>query len=194
MEIRAPQTKVQENKSGVIYFSSFSTPIGLVFAAKNARGVCRISFPHDTENEFLHAFFEKAATPIERNDVSLQYEIAALRAYFSGKQVTFDFPLDISSGTPFQTKVWKKLQEIPYGECRSYQWVAEQIGSPGASRAVGSANHKNPLPPVIPCHRVIGADGRLTGYASGLTIKKWLLEEEFRVASKALGSFDPRLQ
>lgn len=178
----------------MIYFSSLSTSIGLLFAAKNARGVCRISFPHDTENDFLHAFFKKTATPIERNDVSLQYEIATLRAYFSGNQVTFDFPLDISSGTPFQTKVWRKLQEIPYGECRSYQWIAEQIGSPGASRAVGSANHNNPLPPIIPCHRVIGADGRLTGYASGLSIKKWLLEKEFRVAGKALGPFDPRLQ
>ena len=184
---------MQTNNSGTIYFSSLSTPIGLVFVAKNACGVCRISFPHDTEKDFLHVFLKKVATPIERNDASLQYEIAALRAYFSGKQVIFDFPLDINSGTPFQTKVWKKLQEIPYGECRSYQWVAEQIGSPRASRAVGSANHKNPFPPVIPCHRVVGADGQLTGYASGLAIKKWLLEEEFRVAGKALGAFDPRL-
>ncbi len=194
MEIRVLQKKVQTNDSGIIYFSSFPTPIGHVFVAKNTHGICRISFAHTTENDFLHAIFEKAATPIERNDVSLRDEIATLRAYFAGMQVTFDFPLDISRGTPFQTKVWKKLQEIPYGECRSYQWVAEQIGNPGASRAVGSANHKNPLPPVIPCHRVIGSDGRLTGYASGLAIKKWLLEEEYRVASKVLGPFDPRLQ
>lgn len=184
---------MQTTNSGIIYFSSFSTPIGQVFVAKNSRGVCRISFPHNTESDFQHAFFKKAATPIERNDTSLQYEITALRAYFAGKQVAFDFPLDISSGTPFQTKVWKKLQDIPYGECRSYRWVAEQIGSPGASRAVGSANHRNPLPPVIPCHRVIGSDGQLTGYASGLAIKKWLLENESRVANNATGRFVRRL-
>ena len=115
---------------------------------------------------------------IQRNDSFLKYEMNLLKTYFNGKQVDFDFPLDLSSGTPFQIMVWNKLKEIPYGECRSYKWVAEQIGNPRAARAVGMANNKNPLPPVIPCHRVIGSDGSLTGYASGLHVKKYLLEME----------------
>ncbi|MBM4056601.1 MAG: methylated-DNA--[protein]-cysteine S-methyltransferase [Planctomycetes bacterium] len=120
---------------------------------------------------------------IQRNDSLLKYEIDLLKAYFQGKQVDFDFPLDLSSGTPFQIMVWNKLREIPYGKCRSYKWVAEQIKNPRAARAVGMANNKNPLPPVIPCHRVIGSDGSLTGYASGLHIKKYLLEMEQRISN-----------
>ena len=85
----------------------------------------------------------------------------------------------MTCGTPFQKKVWDKLLEIPYGVCRSYKWVAEEIGCPRAARAVGMANNRNPLPPVVPCHRVIGSDGKLTGYASGLHIKKQLLEMEY---------------
>ena len=90
----------------------------------------------------------------------------------------------MNQGTPFQRMVWEKLLEIPYGKCRTYKWVAEQIGYPRAARAVGMANNKNPLPPVVPCHRVIGSDGKLTGYASGLHIKKHLLEMEYNTISK----------
>ncbi|MCR4321953.1 MAG: methylated-DNA--[protein]-cysteine S-methyltransferase [Candidatus Brocadiaceae bacterium] len=107
-----------------------------------------------------------------------------MKQYFQGKQVDFDFPLDLSSGTTFQKMVWEKLREIPYGESRSYKWVAEQIKHPLAARAVGMANNKNPLPPVIPCHRVIGSNGSLTGYASGLHIKKYLIEMEKRILSR----------
>jgi len=119
----------------------------------------------------------------QRNDSLLKHEIDLLQAYFKGKQVDFDFPLDLGGGTPFQILVWNKLREIPYGECRSYGWVAEQIGNPRAARAVGMANNKNPLAPVIPCHRVIGSNGSLTGYASGLHIKKYLLEMEKRISN-----------
>ena len=119
----------------------------------------------------------------QRNDSLLKYEMNLLKAYFQGKQVDFDFPLDLSCGTPFQIMVWEKLREIPYGECRSYKWVAEEIGNPRAARAVGMANNKNLLPPVIPCHRVIGSDGSLTGYASGLHVKKYLIEMEKRLSN-----------
>jgi len=125
-----------------------------------------------------HSVHGRTRVNIQRNDSLLKYEINLLKAYFQGKQVDFDFPLDLSIGTPFQIMVWEKLRDIPYGECRSYKWVAEQIGNPRAVRAVGMANNKNPLPPVIPCHRVIGSDGSLTGYASGLHVKKYLLEME----------------
>ena len=158
-----------------------------MYIAKSANGVCQISFPYSTESDIVHliqnnklsrSLHGSSRINIQRNDSPLRYEIALLTAYFQGKQVDFDFPLDLSDGTPFQTMVWEKLREIPYGESRSYKWVAEQIRHPLAVRAVGMANNKNPLPPVIPCHRVIGSNGSLTGYASGLHVKKYLLEME----------------
>ncbi len=100
-----------------------------------------------------------------------------LKAYFEGKLKTFQVPLD-ADGTDFQHKAWKALQSIPYGQTRSYGEQAKQIGKPKASRAVGAANGKNPLSIIVPCHRVIGASGKLTGFAGGLKIKAQLLELE----------------
>ena len=97
-----------------------------------------------------------------------------LEEYFAGRRTTFDLPLR-PAGTPFQQRVWAVLRTIPYGRTMSYGEVAARIGNPRASRAVGMANHANPLPIVIPCHRVIGASGRLTGYAGGLAVKRLLL-------------------
>lgn len=100
-----------------------------------------------------------------------------LNEYFAGRRRTFSVPLSIH-GTPFQQSVWRALMEIPWGETISYGELARRIGRINACRAVGMANHVNPLPIFIPCHRVIGADGRLTGYGGGLEIKKKLLEIE----------------
>jgi len=100
-----------------------------------------------------------------------------LEAYFAGTLTAFDLPLHME-GTAFRMKVWQALRCIPYGETRSYGQLAAVIGQPGASRAVGGANHHNPISIIVPCHRVIGADGTLTGYGSGLDMKEWLLEHE----------------
>ncbi len=100
-----------------------------------------------------------------------------LRAYFAGKLRQFHIPLDMQ-GTDFQKQVWRQLQEIPYGETRSYRQIAAAIGQPNAVRAVGAANGSNPLAIVVPCHRVIGSSGKLTGYGGGLPLKKRLLELE----------------
>jgi methylated-DNA-[protein]-cysteine S-methyltransferase len=100
-----------------------------------------------------------------------------LRAYFNGELKEFDLPL-APMGTVFQKSVWQALQKIPYGTVASYRWVAEQIGNPRAVRAVGGANGRNPLPIVIPCHRVIGSDGSLTGFGGGLEIKQRLIDLE----------------
>lgn len=100
-----------------------------------------------------------------------------LDEYFAGTRKAFDFPYRLH-GTPFQEKVWAALQEIPYGETRSYKDIAKAIGQPNAYRAVGMANHANPIFLVIPCHRVIGANGSLVGYGGGLAVKKALLELE----------------
>jgi len=117
--------------------------------------------------------------PINRND---QHPILCeaecqLREYFAGERQQFDMPYD-TVGTEFQKKVWQALLTIPFGETRSYQQIAEQIGNPKAVRAVGAANGKNPLSIMAPCHRVIGSNGKLTGFAGGLTVKAFLLELE----------------
>ncbi|MPZ89455.1 MAG: methylated-DNA--[protein]-cysteine S-methyltransferase [Nitriliruptorales bacterium] len=103
--------------------------------------------------------------------------IAQLEGYFAGTRTTFEVPL-APQGTPFQQRVWQALQEIPYGRTASYGQLAERIGSPRAVRAVGLANGRNPIPIIIPCHRVIGADGSLTGYGGGMDRKRLLLDLE----------------
>ncbi|MCD8123652.1 MAG: methylated-DNA--[protein]-cysteine S-methyltransferase [Lachnospiraceae bacterium] len=113
--------------------------------------------------------------------------IFQLQEYFQGKRMVFDLPLG-PEGTDFQKRVWDCLGEIPYGETRSYQEVAEAAGNRRACRAVGMANHRNPISIVIPCHRVIGKDGSMTGYGGGVDKKIWLLEHE-RVCSAFLVPF-----
>ncbi len=105
-----------------------------------------------------------------------------LEEYFTGKRKDFDLPLD-PEGTPFMKRVWKRLLEIPYGKTASYREIAISIGIPGGMRAVGLASHRNPIPVIIPCHRVIGSDGRLVGYAGGLSLKRRLLMLEAEHAS-----------
>lgn len=109
-----------------------------------------------------------------------------LQEYFAGKRHVFDVPLH-AEGTPFQMQVWQALQRIPYGQTRTYGQVAASIGHPGASRAVGQANNRNPLPIFIPCHRVVAADGSLGGYSFGVKTKKFLLDLEASHAGKASG-------
>ena len=108
-----------------------------------------------------------------------QMPLSELEEYFAGRRRAFSVPLCIR-GTLFQKRVWLALAEIPYGETASYAEIACKTGNPRACRAVGMANHRNPLPIFLPCHRVIGADGRITGYAGGLEIKRYLLELEGR--------------
>jgi len=115
--------------------------------------------------------FEKAETPL------IKKAAAQLDEYFNGKRKKFDLPLKLN-GTDFQVDVWKALQKIPFGETRSYGEIARAIGNPKAVRAVGMANNRNPIVIIVPCHRVIGHDGSLTGYGGGLELKRRLLELE----------------
>ncbi len=108
------------------------------------------------------------------DDAANREAIEQLQEYFDGKRTHFDLPLDVQ-GTPFQMAVWNELLKIPYGSTCSYIDIARSLGKPGAARAVGMANHENPIAVVIPCHRVVGSDGSLTGYAGGLHLKKQLL-------------------
>lgn len=123
---------------------------------------------------------EKENKEVETKNNSLIKEvIKQLDQYFDGKRTFFDFPTELQ-GTDFQKKVWKALSAIPYGQTKSYKEIAQYIGNPKACRAVGLANNKNPLTIVFPCHRVIGSNGKLVGYAGGLEMKKWLLNLEMK--------------
>ena len=136
----------------------------------------------------MSPLYEDSARRIQRRMEELRLSLRStedpectrqLQAYFDGALTAFDLPLN-PQGTPFHRKVWAALQEIPYGETRSYGQMAAALGCPGAARAVGGANHHNPIAIIIPCHRVIGADGSLTGYGGGLDMKDWLLRHERR--------------
>lgn len=119
-----------------------------------------------------------------RGDATLVLAARQLREYFDGVRKTFDIPLCFE-GSTFQKIVWKSLLEIPFAETRSYGEQARALGRPTASRAVGGANGRNPIAIVVPCHRVIGSDGSLTGYGGGETMKRWLLDHEDRVVASA---------
>ncbi len=121
------------------------------------------------------------------DEPGLAYAIEQLNAYFAGELRDFELPVTLR-GTEFQRRVWGALREIPYGETISYGELARWVGNPKASRAVGLANGRNPVAIVVPCHRVIGADGSLTGYGGGLERKVWLLEHEASIADRAIGA------
>ncbi len=159
-----------------------SSPIGpLTLIAQDGRlaGVHMEVTRYEPDPETLGA-----AVPCEADPV-LAAAASQLRAYFSGDLTTFDLPLTLE-GTGFQRIVWAGLQAIPYGETISYGELARRIGQPSASRAVGLANGRNPVSIVVPCHRVIGADGSLTGYGGGMDRKRFLLGLEQRVSGQTL--------
>lgn len=121
---------------------------------------------------------ERTDLPLCAPQVPVLYQAeAALARYFAGELQSFSLPLQ-PHGTPFQQAVWHQLLQIPYGQTRTYGELAKALGKPGAARAVGMANHRNPISILIPCHRVIGADGSLTGYGGGLDMKRFLLQLE----------------
>ena len=134
---------------------------------------------------------QRRAWPLEAGDGTghpvLERTRRQLAAYFAGERLAFDLPL-APQGTPFQQAVWQALLRIPPGETRSYGEIAARLGLPSGGRAVGAANARNPVAIVVPCHRVIGADGSLTGYAGGVEAKRWLLEHERGLAVRAAES------
>ncbi len=117
------------------------------------------------------------AQGLRRDDGAFRRCAEQFAAYFAGTSTVFDLPLAVT-GTPFQRAVWALLREVPYGTTTTYGALAARLGKPGASRAVGLANGRNPVGVVVPCHRVVGSDGTLTGYAGGLDVKRWLLAHE----------------
>lgn len=154
------------------YYKITTTPVGVLTLIASDRGLAAILWQDDSPRRVrLDPRVENADHPL-----LLQAE-QQLQEYFAGTRQHFDLPLDFA-GTEFQRKVWAALVSIPFGETRSYKQIAEQIGHPSAMRAVGAANGRNPVSIIAPCHRVIGANGKLTGFAGGLDIKAFLLSLE----------------
>lgn len=153
-------------------YCELESPVGMLFLVADQAGLRQINFCNGRHPAKLDPSWMQNPKPMKE-------AIGQLKAYFAGKLQDFDLPLS-PQGTPFQLGVWKRLCDIPYGETISYGELARRIGNPNASRAVGLANGSNPIPIIIPCHRVIGSNGKLTGYGGGLPIKEKLLALERR--------------
>jgi O-6-methylguanine DNA methyltransferase len=167
-------------KTTELYWSSVSCPQGLIIVMATERGVCWTGTPGTPINDGLAWLKRKMGFErvIEGEEIApLQQAMDELYRYRAGEHIQFSCPLDLH-GTPFQIEVWEELYRIPYGETRSYAEIACAIGRPAAVRAVGAANGANPVAIIVPCHRVIGSNGALTGYGGGLPTKAWLLDLE----------------
>jgi methylated-DNA-[protein]-cysteine S-methyltransferase len=154
----------------MMWFDAFNTPIGKLTIAGDDAGLRHVLF---AENKYD----APGRGEWRREPSAMRTAREQLVEYFAGERTAFDLAL-APTGTPFQVKVWTTLAEIPFGQTWSYGRLAARIGSPKAVRAVGAANGRNPLPLVLPCHRVIGSNGSLTGFGGGLPVKKFLLELE----------------
>ena len=156
-------------------YTTIDSPIGELLLAGDGHALQRLSMQDAPRPVRIDPAWERRKQPF--GDV-----IAQLREYFDGSRHTFDVPLSLG-GNPFERRVWQALCEIPYGETASHGEIAGAVGAPSAARAVGLANGRNPVAVIVPCHRVIGADGSLTGYGGGLERKRYLLDLESGVLS-----------
>lgn len=147
-----------------IYFAYYSSPIGVLEIAGTTTAITAVNF------------VDAAPAQYETHPLT-QATREQLDAYFRHRRETFDLPLE-PEGTSFQRRVWQELLTVPYGRLLTYQDVADALGNPKATRAVGAANGQNPIPIIIPCHRIVGSGGKLTGYGGGLWRKEWLLRHE----------------
>jgi methylated-DNA-[protein]-cysteine S-methyltransferase len=151
-------------------YALIPSPLGELLAARDDDGITGLYLPTGKRPV-------RPAPDWQRHDADLAHVAGQLAEYFAGERREFDLTLR-PRGTQFQLRVWAALREIPYGETRSYGSIAAELGVPGAARAVGLANGQNPISIIVPCHRVVGATGALTGYGGGLPAKQWLLSHE----------------
>jgi methylated-DNA-[protein]-cysteine S-methyltransferase len=159
------------------------TPVGELTLVANTHGLQGVLWPNEPMGVTINT--DRNNGPHDPQQV-LADTVAQLEEYFAGERTEFDIPLD-PAGTPFQLSVWQVLRTIPYGHTMSYGEQARTLGDPNKARAVGAANGKNPLSIVVPCHRVVGSNGTLTGFGGGLGAKDWLLRHERREATLSLG-------
>ena len=172
-------------------YTLWDSPAGTLILGSAGQGLARLVLPTDSPDAALEALKAEWDGDLTRDDEAHPQAVAQLHEYFNGRRRTFDLELDLQ-GTDFQLRVWTALAEIPFGKTRTYGQIAEHLDQPQAMRAVGGANHANPVPIIVPCHRVIGADGGLTGFGGGLPLKKALLDWEQEVLRHEIPSlFDP---
>ncbi|KMP11613.1 hypothetical protein UZ36_03915 [Candidatus Nitromaritima sp. SCGC AAA799-C22] len=158
-------------------YTVFRTPLGLTGVAATPAGICRVVLTLSGEPEFLKTL--KSLDPFPQKKTGpLRTVEKEFRLYFRGKLRKFSCKPDLSRGTRFQQRIWKKLMTIPFGKTRSYQWLARATGHPLACRAAGNANGRNPVPLIVPCHRVIRQNGDLGGFTGGIHLKQFLLDLE----------------
>lgn len=162
-----------------IFSITFNSPIGIISLKGTEKGICKLSISKAHYRQDLYAE-TKNIQPLIRKSLK------QLKEYFQGKRKAFTMPFDLLNGTEFEKKVWNALLEIPYGSTSTYKLIAIKIGKPKTCRAVGNAVGKNPIPVIIPCHRVIRKDKKLGGFSSGIEIKKKLLKLE-KVKSAIIG-------
>jgi methylated-DNA-[protein]-cysteine S-methyltransferase len=154
---------------------TYEAPFGVLTVVGSDRGIRFVMFNNDAHPKPLE---QLQISDTEIHD-TVNVAISQLEEYFDGSRRSFDLPLDLR-GTEFQVEAWNALAEIPYGHTASYGQQAASIGRPKAVRAIGGANGRNPVAIVLPCHRIVGADGSLTGFGGGIEVKKWLLDHEQR--------------
>lgn len=164
------QNGAKMTMSASLSYCYHPTPVGDLLLAGDGKALHFVSFPSGSK-----AFQPRSGW--HRDDEPFHEVKRQLDAYFAGDLKHFDLPLALG-GTEFQRKVWLALAEIPFGETRTYGWQAEVVAAPGSARAVGAANGANPIPIILPCHRVIGSTGALTGFGGGIEVKRWLLTHE----------------
>jgi methylated-DNA-[protein]-cysteine S-methyltransferase len=168
----------------VAYYCAVTTPIGRVLVAATAAGLVRVSF-RQSEATFAAELRRQLGVDVVRSPQRTAGIVHQLRSYFAGERRAFDVQVDLRQLTPFQRRVLAATARVPAGRVVSYGDIARRIGRPGGGRAVGQALTRNPVPIVIPCHRVVAAGGRIGGYAGGLTIKRKLLRLEGALAANA---------
>ena len=158
----------------MLSYTTFATDMGWMAILSSTRGLIRLTLPQDSARE-ARELLDSNLSHATRSPHQFEDIISRLRIYFGGCKVAFTDELDLSRATHFKRKVWQITRIIPYGESRSYRWVAAQIGQPNAMRAVGQALAQNPLPIIIPCHRIVASNGKRGGYSGGVKMKKHLL-------------------
>ena len=170
-------TLQNKGNDNVPSYTAFKTRQGWLGLLASSRGITSLTLPYPTEKQALEAVAQGSSARRVDNS-QFGGTIARIRDYFDGKPVDFTDALDFSAGTLFQQRVWKTCRLIGYGQTRPYSWIAKQIGQPAAARAVGNVLNKNPVPIIVPCHRVVAAGGGIGGYGGGLAVKKELLALE----------------
>jgi methylated-DNA-[protein]-cysteine S-methyltransferase len=176
LNITAPAPKIPTGRTAA--YGEVESPVGPLLVASSEQGVCEIAFGrNETQEQFLHHLRTRGYRPVQ-NQQAIATVATQLQEYFRGERNHFEVPLDVSGVSPFTQEVLKATAEVPFGHLTSYRGIAERIGQPSATRAVGNALGRNPIPVIIPCHRIVRSDSSLGGYTGGVQIKERLLTLE----------------